>query len=72
MKQCSLDHFTEALTLWIDHDYIRSVTIDAKGRITFTFMDGVKDTFEIAGCDKFQVKRACKCLSERGIPVRER
>ena len=72
MKQCSLEHFTESLEQWLDQNYIRAVTIDGKGRVTFTFMDGVKDTYQIAGCDRSQVMRACRCLTERGVPVRER
>jgi hypothetical protein len=72
MKECTLDQFSESVDLWLVQNYIRSVTIDVRGRITLTFMDGVKDTFQITGCDKGQVKRACKILSDQGIPVRER
>ncbi|MFZ5799502.1 MAG: hypothetical protein C4563_07860 [Desulfobulbus sp.] len=72
MKQCTLDHFSETLEMWLMQNYIRSVTIDAKGRVTFTFMDGVKDTLQVTGCDRSQVIRACRQLSEQGIPVRER
>lgn len=71
MKQCSLDHFTESLRPWLDNDYIRSVTIDRKGHVTFTFVDGIMDTYEITDCDRNQVKKVCRELSARGIPVRE-
>lgn len=71
MKQCDLDHFTESLRPWLDNDYIRSVTIDRKGLVTFTFMDGISDTYEITDCDRNQVKKVCEQLSARGIPVRE-
>jgi hypothetical protein len=71
MKQCSLDHFSEYLELWLAQNYIRNVTIDPRGRVTFTFMDGVKDTFQISGCDRGQVIRACRFLSDQGVPVRE-
>lgn len=72
MKQCSLDHFSQSLELWLDQNYIRSATIDPRGRVTLTFMDGVKESYEICGCDRAQVMRACKYLSARGVPVRER
>jgi hypothetical protein len=72
MKQCSLENFTETLEMWLAQDYIRSVTIDSRGLVSFTFMDGVKDTLQITGCDRGQVVRACRHLSDRGIPVRER
>lgn len=72
MKQCSLDNFTEYLDLWLNENCIRSVAIDAKGRVTLSFMDGVKDVFEIIDGDRAQVKRACRHLAEQGIPVKER
>ncbi len=71
MKQCSLDHFNESVELWLAQSYIRSLTVDPKGRVTFTFMDGVKDSFQITDCDRAQVVRACRSLSDHGIPVRE-
>jgi len=72
MKQCSLDLFTESLRPWLDNNYIRSVSVDQKGRITFFFMDGIEDTYEVTDCDRSQIKKICKELSERGIPVKER
>lgn len=71
MKQCSLDHFNESVELWLAQNYIRSLTIDPRGQVTFTFMDGVKDSFQITGCDRAQVVRACRYLSDHGVPVRE-
>lgn len=71
MKQCSLQHFTESLRPWLDNDYIRAVTIDRKGLVTFTFMDGIMDTYEITDCDWSQIKKICGELSALGIPVRE-
>ena len=44
MKKCSLDHFVESLGPWLDENYIRSVTLDGDGRVTFTFMDKVMGT----------------------------
>ncbi|MHB8810003.1 MAG: hypothetical protein ACYC9M_08300 [Desulfobulbaceae bacterium] len=72
MKQCSLDQFCECIDLWLAQNYIRGVIIDPRGRVTFTFMDGIKDTYEITGCDRAQVKKACRHLSEQGVPVKER
>ncbi|MDH3329133.1 MAG: hypothetical protein OEM01_07875 [Desulfobulbaceae bacterium] len=71
MKSCSLEHFMESLEPWLDNNYIRSVNLDRKGRITFFFIDGVSDTYEITDCDVSHIKRVCKDLSTRGIPVRE-
>jgi len=61
----------ESLKPWIDSEYIRSVSLDKKGRITFFFVDGVSDTYAITDCDLSHIKKICKDLKDRGIPVRE-
>ncbi len=71
MKKCSLDHFVESLNPWLDEKYIRSVTLDKEGRVTFTFMDKVSDTYEITDCDRSRVKKVCDDLAARGISVTE-
>lgn len=71
MKQCSLNNFTESFRPWLDNNYIRNVVIDKKGNVTFTFMDGIKDTYQITNCDKAQIRKVCKELSDRGVPVRD-
>jgi hypothetical protein len=71
MKQCSLEEFKESLAPWLDSNYIRSVTLDHQGLVTFTFMDGVSDTYEITDCGRERVKTICDELLARGIPVRE-
>ena len=71
MKSCSLDNFMESLRPWLDSKYIRSVNLDQKGRITFFFVDGVSDSYEIIDCDLEHVKKICNDLSNRGITVRE-
>ena len=72
MQQCSLDHFTESLRPWLDNKYIRSVSVDRKGLITFLFVDGVEDTYEITDCDKEHIKEICKNLEAQGIAVTEK
>lgn len=71
MRSCSLENFMESLKPWLDDNYIRSVNLDQKGRITFFFIDGVSDTYEITDCDISQVKKVCRDLGAMGIPVRE-
>lgn len=72
MKQCSLDQFTQSLQPWLDNNYIRSISIDQKGHVTFFFMDGVEDTYEVTDCDLAQIRKICKELEKKGIPVKER
>ncbi|MDW7773569.1 MAG: hypothetical protein SCH71_11845 [Desulfobulbaceae bacterium] len=71
MRSCSLENFMESLNPWLDSNYIRSANLDLKGRITFFFIDGVSDTYEITDCDISHVKKICKDLASRGIPIRE-
>lgn len=71
MKQCSLDQFTESLQPWLDNNYIRSVSINPKGHVTFFFMDGVADTYEVTDCDIGRIRDICRSLAKQGIPVKE-
>lgn len=70
MKQCSLNHFTESLAPWLDSNYIRSVTLSKEHRVTFSFIDGVSDTYEITDCDSRQVEKVCRDLAKKGITVK--
>ena len=71
MKECSLDHFTESLRPWLDNNYIRSVSIDQSGHITFFFMDGIEDTYNVTDCDMSHIKQICADLKKQGILVKE-
>ncbi len=71
MKQCSLDNFMESLSPWLDTKYIRNISVNPNGYVTFLFMDGVRDTYEITDCDRTRVLEVCKDISGRGIPVQE-
>lgn len=71
MKSCSLDNFMESLKPWLDSKYIRSINLDKDGKITFFFVDGVSDTYEITDCEMSHIKKICKDISDQGIPVRE-
>lgn len=70
MKQCSLNHFTESLSPWLDSNYIDSVTLSKKQQVTFFFNDGVSDTFEISDCNRKQIEQVCRDLAASGIDVR--
>jgi len=61
----------ESLNPWLESKYIRSVNLNQEGRIAFFFVDGVSDTYEITDCDISRIKKICKDLASRGIPVRE-
>ena len=61
----------ESLRPWLDDNYIRSVNVNQKGLITFFFIDGVSDTYQITDCDISHIKKVCRDLAGKGIPVRE-
>lgn len=69
MKKCSLTHFTESLLPWLDDNYIRNVVLNDKSQVTFSFSDGVSDTYEITDCDRKQIEKVCRDLVKRGIAV---
>ncbi len=69
MKKCSLNHFTESLTPWLDDNYLNRVTLKKGNKVTFSFNDGVNDTFEISDCNTSQLNKICRDLAARGIKV---
>lgn len=69
MKECTLNHFTESLAPWLDDNYIRNVVLHHDGRVTFSFMDNVSDTYEISDCNVSEIRKICEDLAKRGIPV---
>lgn len=70
MKQCSLNHFTESLNPWLNSNYIKSITLSKEHRVTFSFNDGVNDTYEITDCSNKQIDKVCRHLAASGISVR--
>ena len=69
MKECSLNHFTESLAPWLDDKYIRSVKLHDNGQITFSFKDGINDTYQVTDCDRSQISKICHDLVRKGISV---
>ena len=69
MKKCSLNHFTDSLAPWLDDNYIRRVTLRKDNKVTFSFIDGVSDTYEVTDCNTSQLNKVCRDLAARGIKV---
>ncbi len=69
MKECSLNHFTESLAPWLDRKYIRSLVLKNNGQVTFSFKDGINDTYQITDCDRDQLQKIGKELALKGISV---
>jgi len=69
MKTCNLSDFMQALTPWLDDDYIRKAYVDDNGHFVLLFMDGVKNVFHIEDCEKSQLKAILEDLKKKGVPV---
>jgi predicted glycosyltransferase len=69
MKTCNLSDFMNALTPWLDDDYIRKAYLDDNGYFVLLFTDGVKNVYHITDCEKSQLNDILEDLKKKGIPV---
>jgi len=69
MKTCKLSDFMNALTPWLDDDYIRKAYLDDNGYFVLLFTDGVKNVYHITDCEKIQLNDVLEDLKKKGIPV---
>jgi len=69
MKTCNLSDFMNALTPWLDDDYIRKAYLDDNGYFVLLFTDGVKNVYQIEDCEKSQLNDILEDLKKKGIPV---
>lgn len=71
MKQCSLHDFMEELKPWLDTDYIRCAELGGEGRLTLYFLDGIKNVYQIDGCDEKHIGAVISDLRKKGIAIKE-
>ncbi|ADH85018.1 cell division protein FtsQ [Desulfurivibrio alkaliphilus] len=71
MKTCALQDFMEELKPWLDQDHIRRAEVDARGRFTLYFNDGMKNVYAIDDCVQAQLAEVVQDLRRRGIEVEE-
>ena len=69
MKTCNLSDFMKALTPWLDDDYIRKAYVDDNGHFVLLFTDGVKNVYNIEGCEKSQLKAILEDLEKKGVAI---
>ncbi|MFC1815779.1 hypothetical protein ACFL0M_07510 [Thermodesulfobacteriota bacterium] len=69
MKTCNLFDFMQALTPWLNDDYIRKVYMDDNGHFVLLFRDGVKNVYQIEDCAKSQLKAILEDLENKGVAV---
>ena len=70
MKTCNLSEFMKTLTPWLDDDYIRKAFIDDNNHFVLLFKDGVKNVYNIEGCEKSQLTAILEDLKKKGILVK--
>jgi hypothetical protein len=59
----------EAITPWLDDDYIRKAYLDDKGHFVLLFKDGVKNVYDIEDCDNTQLKAILEDMKKKGVTV---
>lgn len=71
MKQCSLNDFMEELKPWLDTNHIRSAELGGGDKFTLYFLDGMKNVYQIDGCNEKQIRAVVSDLKKQGIAVTE-
>lgn len=69
MKTCSLSDFMQALTPWLNDDYIRKAYVDDNGHFVLLFMDGVREVYQIDDCEKSQIEAILEKMKKKGVSV---
>jgi len=69
MKTCNLSDFMQAITPWLNEDYIRKAYLDDNGHFVLLFVDGVKDVYQIEDCEKSQIAAILEDMKKKGVSV---
>ncbi len=69
MTACSFIDFIQALTPWLNDDYIRQARFDDKGNFTIMFVDGGQKTYHVDECTAAQLEQAVTLMKKNGVPV---
>ena len=69
METCKLSDFMQALTPWLNDEYIVKAYLDDKGHFVVLFTDGVKNVYSIEDCEIAQLKSILEDLKNKGVSV---
>ena len=69
MKTCNLSDFVQAITPWLNDDYIRKAYLNDNGHFVLLFVDGVKDVYRIEDCEKSQIEAILEDMKKKGVSV---
>jgi hypothetical protein len=61
----------EELKPWLDTNHIRSAELSGGDRFTLYFLDGMKNVYQIDGCNEKQIRAVVSDLKKKGIAVTE-
>ena len=69
MNTCTFNEFMQMLKPWLNDDYIRQAHLGAEGTLTFRFVDGGYQTYQIDDCTSEQLGNTIERLEKHGIEV---
>ena len=69
MTTCTFIDFIQALTPWLNRDYVQQARFDDKGNFTLMLVDGGQKVYHVDDCTAAQLKEAIELLKKNNVPV---
>ena len=69
MTTCTFIDFIQALTPWLNRDYVQQARFDDKGNFTLMLVDGGQKVYHVDDCTAAQLKEAIELMKKNNIPV---
>ena len=69
MTTCTFIDFIQALTPWLNRDYIQQARFDANGNFTLMLVDGGQKVYHVDDCTAAQLKEAIELMKKNNVPV---
>ena len=69
MNTCSFTDFMQALTPWLNSDYVRQAHLDDNGKFVLVFVDGGQKVYHVDDCTKAQLKDTIELMAKNGVTV---
>ena len=69
MTTCTFIDFIQALTPWLNRDYIQQARFDDNGNFTLMLVDGGQKVYHVDDCTAAQLKEAIELIKKNNVPV---
>jgi len=69
MNKCKFNDFMQMLKPWLNDDYIRQARLGGEGTLTFSFVDGGYQTYQIDDCTSEQLESTIEHMKKNGVQV---